>query len=62
MEATINGTYDRMFDALERNGGKYDMIGMSVYPYWAEQNGETGWLAEGGRRLYRQHFSSQTKI
>lgn len=34
--------YDRMFDALERNGGKYDMIGMSVYPYWAEQNGETG--------------------
>lgn len=34
--------YDRMFDALEHNGGKYDMIGMSLYPYWAEQNGETG--------------------
>lgn len=34
--------YDRMFDALESNGGKYDMIGMSVYPYWAEQQGETG--------------------
>jgi len=34
--------YDRMFDALESNGGKYDMIGMSLYPYWAEQQGETG--------------------
>lgn len=34
--------YDRMFDALENNGGKYDMIGMSLYPYWAEQQGETG--------------------
>lgn len=36
--------YDRMFDILESNGGKYDMIGMSLYPYWAEQQGETdGW-------------------
>ncbi len=34
--------YDRMFDILEANGGKYDMIGMSLYPYWAEQQGETG--------------------
>ena len=34
--------YDRMFDLLESNGGRYDMIGMSVYPYWAEQQGETG--------------------
>lgn len=34
--------YDRMFDILEANGGKYDMIGMSVYPYWAEENGEEG--------------------
>lgn len=34
--------YDRMFDALESNGGKYDMIGMSIYPYWAEQQGEIG--------------------
>lgn len=34
--------YDRMFDLLENNGGKYDMIGMSLYPYWAEQQGETG--------------------
>lgn len=37
--------YDRMFDILQNNGGKYDMIGMSLYPYWAEQSGETGgWL------------------
>lgn len=37
--------YDRMFDALDNNGGKYDMIGMSLYPYWAEQQGETGgWM------------------
>ncbi|MCM1348204.1 MAG: arabinogalactan endo-1,4-beta-galactosidase [Firmicutes bacterium] len=34
--------YDRMFDALEANGGRYDMIGMSLYPYWAEQEGKTG--------------------
>lgn len=34
--------YDRMFDILEKNGGRYDMIGMSLYPYWAEQNGEKG--------------------
>lgn len=34
--------YDRMFDLLENNGGKYDIIGMSLYPYWAEQAGETG--------------------
>lgn len=34
--------YDRMFDILRDNGGRYDMIGMSLYPYWAEQSGETG--------------------
>lgn len=34
--------YDRMFDILEANGGRYDIIGMSLYPYWAEQQGETG--------------------
>lgn len=34
--------YDRMFDALGKFGGKYDMIGMSVYPYWAEQEGVKG--------------------
>lgn len=36
--------YDRMFSLLEENGGKYDMIGMSLYPFWAAQEGyEGGW-------------------
>lgn len=36
--------YKRMFDLLEENGGRYDMIGMSLYPFWAAQNGyEGGW-------------------
>jgi arabinogalactan endo-1,4-beta-galactosidase len=34
--------YDRMFGILDANGGKYDMIGMSLYPYWAEQEGQEG--------------------
>lgn len=34
--------YDRMFDIMEAEGGKYDMIGMSLYPYWAEEKGEPG--------------------
>lgn len=34
--------YDRMFGLLEANGGKYDMIGMSLYPYWAEEQGQPG--------------------
>lgn len=34
--------YDRMFDILEANGGKYDMIGMSLYPFWAQQEGVAG--------------------
>ena len=27
--------YRRMFDGLKNNGAKWDIIGMSVYPYWA---------------------------
>lgn len=34
--------YDRMFDRLEANGARYDMIGMSLYPYWADPTGEKG--------------------
>lgn len=34
--------YDRMFDLLESHGGRYDMIGMSLYPYWAAQQGGSG--------------------
>ena len=33
--------YNRIFDGLQRYGGRYDMIGMSLYPYWAAQNDST---------------------
>lgn len=29
-----NGLYNWFFDELKKNGGKWDMIGMSIYPYW----------------------------
>lgn len=32
--------YDTMFDALKERGVKWDMIGMSVYPYYAELSGQ----------------------
>ena len=31
--------YDRMFDALAKYGAKFDMIGMSIYYYWAVSGG-----------------------
>ncbi len=34
--------YDRYLGILDANGGKYDMIGMSVYPWWAEAEGQEG--------------------
>lgn len=34
--------YDRMFDILRDNGGLYDMIGMSLYPFWVAHNGGDG--------------------
>ena len=33
--------YDRIFDGLARYGAKWDMIGVSVYPYWDIQAGHT---------------------
>lgn len=30
-----NGLYTWFFDELKAKGGKWDMIGMSLYPYWA---------------------------
>jgi hypothetical protein len=30
-----NAMYRKMFDGLKNNGAKWDIIGMSVYPYWA---------------------------
>ena len=31
------GLYQWFFDELKNNGGKWDMIGMSIYPYWTMQ-------------------------
>lgn len=32
-----SGLYTWFFDELKKNGGKWDMIGMSLYPYWTMQ-------------------------
>lgn len=31
--------YDRVFDSLKANGVEWDIIGMSVYPFWAMEGG-----------------------
>ena len=40
--------YMTNLDALKNNGAKWDMIGMSLYPYWAFDSGYTGTV----ERLY----------
>ncbi len=30
-----SGLFNWFFDELKKNGGKWDMIGMSLYPYWS---------------------------
>lgn len=35
-----NDLYNRIFDGLKANGAKWDIIGMSVYPYWAIEAGK----------------------
>ena len=32
--------YNRVFDGLKRNGAKWDMIGMSLYPFWSMPAGQ----------------------
>lgn len=34
-----NPLYNTIFDALKENGAQWDIIGMSVYPYWAMEAG-----------------------
>lgn len=34
-----NVLYNRNLDIVKAGGGKWDMIGMSLYPYWAMQSG-----------------------
>lgn len=36
-----NSLYNYNLDALRDNGAKWDMIGMSLYPYWARKGGNT---------------------
>lgn len=31
--------YDKVFDSLQQNGVQWDIIGMSLYPYWAMEGG-----------------------
>lgn len=31
--------YDRVFDSLQEHGAKWDIIGMSLYPFWAMEGG-----------------------
>lgn len=35
-----NALYNRNLDIVKENGGKWDMIGMSLYPYWSIQSGK----------------------
>lgn len=32
--------YNRVFDGLKANGAKWDMIGMSLYPFWSIEGGK----------------------
>jgi len=34
-----NALYNRNLDIVKAGGGKWDIIGMSLYPYWAKQSG-----------------------
>ena len=33
-----DGLFNWFFDELKKNGGKWDMIGMSLYPYWSRES------------------------
>lgn len=35
-----NDLYNRNLDIVKENGGKWDMIGMSLYPFWAKEAGK----------------------
>ena len=35
-----NALYNKNLDLVKEGGGKWDMIGMSLYPYWAMQSGK----------------------
>ena len=46
--------YDHNLDTILKYGGKFDMIGMSLYPYWAMDGGVFYWEPQclpGGYKL-----------
>jgi len=45
-----NGLFRWMFDGLKANGATWDIIGMSLYPYWAP-DGINGWAATNTKCL-----------
>ena len=57
-----NKLYNEIFDALKANNAKWDIIGMSVYPFWAmeagaEPDADTTLLdaADNIRKLYKKY-------
>ena len=43
--------YRWMFDGLKNNGAKWDIIGMSVYPYWANWPNSLPWAVDDSLAL-----------
>ncbi len=43
--------YRWMFDGLKNNGAKWDIIGMSVYPYWANWPNSLSWAVDDSLAL-----------
>lgn len=54
-----NALYNEIFDALQSYGAKWDIIGMSVYPYWAMEAGaepdETTTLLDAADNIRKLH-------
>ncbi len=46
-----DGLYRWMFDGLKNNGAKWDVIGMSVYPYWANWPNGLPWAVDDSLAL-----------
>ena len=50
--------YQRNLDALRDNGAVWDMVGMSIYPYWARKNGRE----TSAMRLFAQLINNIKKV
>ena len=49
-----NGLFRWMFDGLKANGARWDIIGMSLYPYWAP-DGVDAWATTNTKCLANMH-------